>query len=263
MDADASANGDSDTLAADNDSVSDDTMASDTATDYAMADDDVPAKATPGKVTKKPAVDDMADDVPADDMAADTAMADDVPADTDTAMADDTAMPDDSAETAGANLPGDDVAAPDEVVAVPVGPKDGVHYSADQVASTAAAVREAGAAFKAATDKAAVGKAKNAYYRKLYELAEFATFNDDPAGSGQQAADAIVLTDTVVDAARFKEVGMAAGKWLEKVQGKEHQGIVLSGSVQDVAKRGQVYETHVLLSDGNGAVSVLMRRSQP
>ena len=156
----------------------------------------------------------------------------------------------------GANLPGDDVAAPDEVVAAPVGPKDGVHYSADQVASTAAAVREAGAALKAATDKAAVGKAKNAYYRKLYELAEFATFNDDPAGSGQQAAD-VVLTDTVVDAARFKEVGMAAGKWLEKVQGKEHQGIVLSGSVQDVAKRGQVYETHVLLSDGKRQISVL------
>ena len=138
-----------------------------------------------------------------------------------------------------------------------VGPTDDVHYTADELDQSLTDARDAAAALSAA-DKDAVKKAKAQYYRKLYQLAETTTFVAPEAGAAPDTAKVRELLDEVAaDPASFGEIGKAAGKWIAIAKGKEHQGVVLAGAVQSVAKQGQVYETKVLLSDGTQAVSVL------
>jgi hypothetical protein len=181
-------------------------------------------------------------------------------------MADDTAADTDLAATQPetADVPGADLTAPEEATepAVAVGPRDNVHYSQDDVEKAVADVRVAGTAM-ASADKEELKKLKAQYYRKLYHLAEVATFADnegaDPQAAVEQTEIQKLLSEAAADRGRFAEIGKAAGKWISLSKGKEHQGVVLSGSIQSVTQRGQVYETKILLTDGT-LVSVLSPR---
>ena len=137
-------------------------------------------------------------------------------------------------------------------------------YSADDVEKGLTDAQAAGAALSAA-DKDGLKKAKAQYYRKLYQLAELATFSEsDLADADGELAKIHDLVDAVAgDRARFSEVGKAAGKWITVAKGKEHQGVMLAGSVQSVAKQGQVYETKILLTDGEQVISVLSAQKLP
>ena len=133
---------------------------------------------------------------------------------------------------------------------IAVGPRDDVHYSADDVDKALTEARDAGTALSTA-DKDGLKKAKAQYYRKLYQLAESATF---PETNSIDEVDLSkiqeLLSEVAGDQARFSEIGKAAGKWIAVSKGKEHQGVVLAGAVQSVAKQGLVYETKILLTDG-------------
>ena len=157
-------------------------------------------------------------------------------------------------------VPGSDVAAPEEETepTVAAGPRDNVHYSPDDVEKALADARDADTAMTGA-DKDGLKKAKAQYYRKLYQLAELATFAENDAAQAAVESTEIqkLLSDAAADQVRFAEMGKAAGKWIAVAKGKEHQGVVLSGSVQSVTKQGFVYETKVLLTDGAQVVSVL------
>lgn len=222
-------------------------------------DEDVPAAKPPVKAPiKKPIAKAPADD-DEDTMAEEPG---EVATDDDTAKpADEMPEDEDVATTEPVKVPGDDVAAPEEetepVAAAHVGPTDDVHYTADELDQSLTDAHDAAAALSAA-DKDAVKKAKAQYYRKLYQLAETTTFVAPEAGAAADTAKVRELLDEVAaDPASFGEIGKAAGKWIAIAKGKEHQGVVLAGTVQSVAKQGQVYETKVLLSDGTQAVSVL------
>ncbi len=186
----------------------------------------------------------------------------------DSTDASDAASPDagDVASIEPADVPGGDVAAPEEETepTVAVGPRDNVHYSPDEVETALAEARDAGTALTAA-DKDGLKKAKAQYYRKLYQLAELATFaaSDPVEPEGNLGEIQSLLSEAAADRARFAEMGKAAGKWITLSKGKEHQGVVLSGSVQSVTKQGQVYETKILLTDGAQVVSVLSSAKLP
>jgi hypothetical protein len=191
------------------------------------------------------------------------------PAAEDTAMDDEPAEATEPAATDGdaelatkdpAKVPGSDITAPEAAV----GPRDSAHYSADDVEKGLTEAQDAGTAL-AAADKDGLKKAKAQYYRKLYQLAELATFSESaPADSAGDSAKIQGLVDEVAaDPARFSEVGKAAGRWITVSKGKEHQGVMLAGAVKSVAKQGQVYETKILLTDGKQVVSVLSAQKLP
>ncbi len=143
-------------------------------------------------------------------------------------------------------------------MAAHVGPTDDVHYTAAELNQSLSEAKDAAAAL-AGADKDALKKAKATYYRKLYQLAETATFVA-PAKAGAAPDTSKVralLSEAAGSSASFSEIGKAAGKWMAVAKGKEHQGVVLAGSVQSIAKQGLVFEAKVLLSDGAQVVSVL------
>jgi hypothetical protein len=240
----------------------------------AEEDDDAPVVATKpvkpsgGKV-KPPADDEDADSEPADtgtpaaDADEETAMDEPAKPAADEMAADESETSDaDAADSTPADVPGSDLTAPEETEtpAVVVGPRDNVRYALDEVDKALTGVRDAAKAM-AKADKDELKKLKSLYYRKLYALAEVATFADnqeaDPRAAKQQADVHKVLAAAAADPNRFSEIGKAAGKWMSLAKGKEHQGIVLSGSVQGIRKQGEVFETKILLTDGAQSITVL------
>ncbi|HEX4147231.1 MAG TPA: hypothetical protein VHY91_27285 [Pirellulales bacterium] len=258
----------------------------DTDADAEAADSDaMPAKKRPALAAEaddaepeETATDDKGDEMPADR----DATAEDMPEEDKDAAADKAdAELDDDAPKKPAKVTDDspvgaalDEAMTDEDSAEPVGPRDSVEYTpADvnkaltEVASASraldlAAEEAAGKAGDTAT-KAELKKTKGQFYRKLYQLAEVATFTPSMAASpeAEQGSQQDLVDHTLVDSAaspgKFDEVGRAAAKWLAAIKGKEHQGIVLSGTLKSTAQRGKVFESQVLLTDGQQVVTVL------
>ena len=65
------------------------------------------------------------------------------------------------------------------------------------------------------------------------------------------------LAGAAADPNKFAEVGKASAKWLAAIKGKEHQGIVLSGTLQSTRESGKVFESQVKLTDDQTVVTVL------
>ncbi len=248
----------------DTDDVADDSMAEE-------PEDEAPAPVRGKKpvAAVDPDAGDATDDVAMDDDSGDAAKPGDEMPDE---VADDTASPatpddtDDVAATEPADVPGGDVAAPEEATepAVAVGPRDNVHYSAADVEKGMTEAQEAATAL-ATADKDALKKAKAQYYRKLAQLAELATFAEDdsvePEGDLSKIKE--LLGEVAADRAQLGVIAKAAGQWMNISKGKEHQGIVLAGTVQSVTKQGHVFETKVLLADGGQVVTVLSAKKLP
>jgi hypothetical protein len=272
-----------DTDMADSDAAPADADAPETAADL-PADRDATADNEPTET--EPADSDAADmiakDTAADADAGDTDAAD-MPADSDakdTAAKDDAAADDAPAKKTVAKESDESPvdAALDEAMAdkdepaadAEVGLRDGIQYTpADvdkaltEVASASKALDEAGKAEMNDAAKAELKKTKGQFYRKLYQLAEVATFTPAMAASAEaeQGSQQDLVDHTLAGSAaspsKFSEVGKAAGKWLDAVKGKEHQGIVLSGTLKSTAQRGKVFESQILLTDGQRVVTVL------
>ncbi len=243
------------------DAMPDDQAADATATDDMPADSDATAESTPADSDATPDSDATAESTPADSDATDkAAMADDADADDATETAANEPAADDSAVgTALDDAMVDDKAAEPETV---VGPRDSVQYSPDDVDRALTELASAAKAMDGAA-KADMKKAKGQYYRKLYQLAEVATFTPSMVASAeaeqgsQQDVVYHTLTGSAADSGKFAEVGKAAAQWLAAIKGKEHQGIVLTGTIKSTRQRGEVFETQVLLTDGQSVVTVL------
>jgi hypothetical protein len=147
-----------------------------------------------------------------------------------------------------------------------VGPRDSVQYTPADVDQALTDVASASKAMDEAAkgdEKKARARAKGQFYRKLYQLAEVATFTPSMAASAeaeqgsQQDEVGHTLVGSAASPVKFDEVGKAAAQWLEAVKGKEHQGIVLTGTLKSTAQRGKVFESEVLLTDGQHVVTVL------
>jgi hypothetical protein len=217
-------------------------------------------------------------DASADAAADDTATADEMPAETDAAGAAETGDDADAAKPAatvqkpeGAK-PAAEATATDEKpakpAALPVGPKDGVQYSPEDVDRTLAELTAASEALSQAT-KDDMKKLKGQFYRKLYQLAEVTTFTPSMAAGAavekgsQQDVVRHALIGSAATPPKFAEVGKAAAMWLGASKGKEHQGIVLTGTVQKIVHRGKVFETTVMLTDDAGTLVTVLSPAAP
>jgi hypothetical protein len=253
------------------DSPDSDALADKDDPDADMADSDVPDSDAadsdaPGSdvVASDTADSDAADsDDTADTDAADTVAKDDAPADD--AMPEDD-KPADDAKPAGTK-PGDTKVADDKVKpskSAVVGPRDGVQYAPADLNRVLAELGAASEALDSSSksDPATIKKFKGQFYRKLYQLAEVATFTPSMVASAaaeqgsQQDVVYHALSGCAATPSKFAEVGKAAGLWLSAIKGKEHQGIVLTGTIQTISHRGKVFESKVLLSGGEPAVVV-------
>jgi hypothetical protein len=179
------------------------------------------------------------------------------------------AATDDAAATTGDDKPaGKEKPAKPETSGPQVGPRDGVQYTPADIDRSLAELAAASEALDSAP-KADAKKFKGQFYRKLYQLAEVATFTPSMVASpqaqqgSQQEVVYHALTGSTATPTKFAEVGKAAAIWLSAIKGKEHQGIVLSGTVQRISHRGKVFETEILLTDNEHVVTVLSPTAPP
>ena len=116
--------------------------------------------------------------------------------------------------------------------------------------------------------KADLKKSKGQYYRKLYQLAEVATFTPSMAAGAEaeQGSQQDLVEHTLTGGRQPGQVcrGRQGRRPVaQAVKGKEHQGIVLTGTVKSTRQSGQVFETQLLLTDGQNVVTVLSPAAPP
>lgn len=94
-------------------------------------------------------------------------------------------------------------------------------------------------------------KARAQYFRRFYRLGEVATFAaDDPAAPalGDKVAETTALLRKVGrDPDKLGLIGRAAIKWLAYPNRGEHAGIMVAGSVADIAQMGKLYATNIVI----------------
>jgi hypothetical protein len=160
-------------------------------------------------------------------------------------------------------LPDDD--APAEVAIAPpatIAPVDAPKYSQSDVTQAMDEVKDSETTMAAADTLPAddLKKARAQYFRRYYRLGEVLTFAADekksPQLNGDKAAAASLLKKMGGSDDKLTQVGRAAVKWLAYPKRGEHAGILVGGTVTEIARQGKLYELKVEIPGETEPVSV-------
>jgi hypothetical protein len=127
-----------------------------------------------------------------------------------------------------------------------VGPKNPPKYTATEVDKVIGELKQLRAAYLDAPsdDTKAKGSARGPYYRKLFELGEVVTFAADAGPTAGAAAE--FLTELGDDENNLKEIGDMSMRWWNAPAAKRNNnGILIAGSVEQIAKSGDMFRIQV------------------
>ena len=146
--------------------------------------------------------------------------------------------------------------------AAAAGPQGAPKFGSADLRKSLADYQTASAAYAGASGVAAK-KAKQAHYKSLYNLAGTLTYTQ--AGQADQNAARLrdevqqAVTTMAADPTRRADMGKVASVWmgLPPARRGAHQGVVLVGTVEQVAKQGPLEEIHLHLAGRPSKLVVL------
>ncbi len=103
-------------------------------------------------------------------------------------------------------------------------------------------------------------------YRQLAELADVVTFINVPAEDSsiwtRKEATIRILQEAGADRDRAKAIGRLAGEWLRN-NNRDINGVLLAGTVQELARQGPLYQTKIVLFGNPTVVHVMSQKRTP
>jgi hypothetical protein len=153
--------------------------------------------------------------------------------------------------------------------ATEIGPRLAITYTANDVDQALANFENVNEQITAAAkDREALKKLRTPYFLALYQLAEIVTFSNSASSKLAEQKERVEATirQIAADQTRVTDMGRAAAKWLSLTSARRgaqnggflfQNGICLGGKVQNVDRRGAVFETRIALAGGGPIVAVL------
>lgn len=139
-----------------------------------------------------------------------------------------------------------------------LGPKQTATFAAADVDGLLGEISSLRAALADTTalEPAARKKLKGKYYRKIYRLAEFVTFARDADAATANAT--ALLVELGSDATQLNEIGKAFTTWMSLDPSKrgDAKGVLLAGTVEEIAKTGEMHRMRILTAGDKISVSI-------